>query len=183
MNRTAPLRLLTLFSLGLAALLFSASTLAQSKSAGEHVDDSWIHTKVKSTLSTKGGAGINVEVHKGEVQLAGFVRDEDLTKSLPDEASRIAGVTKVYNQIIFVEPGRSAGRRLDDSVLAGKVEAAMAGEDFGQSLSVNTEVDRGVVLLSGFLDSEEERDAVVETVRRVEGVERVINGINIKIDA
>ena len=40
-----------------------------------------------------------------------------------------------------------------------------------------------VVLLSGFLDSEEERDEVIETVRNVDGVEKVINGINIRVDA
>lgn len=175
-------RIAALCLLAVASLALTAPALAQDKSAGDHVDDSWIHTKVKSTISTKGGSGINVEVYKGAVQLAGFVREEHLVEKLPDEASRVAGVTKVYNQIIYVEPGRSAGRRLDDSVLAGKVEATMAGDDWGQSMTVNTEVDRGVVLLSGFLDSEEERAEVIEAVRRVNGVERVINGINIKSD-
>lgn len=175
LNRSA--RLLTLLA-GLAVL--ASPALAQNKSAGDHVDDTWLHTKVKSTLTTKGGAGINIEVYKGQVQLAGYVREEELVKSLPDEASRIAGVVKVYNQIIYVEPGRSAGERLDDGLLATRVEAAMADEDFGSAVDVNTEVDRGVVLLSGFLDSADDRDAVIEVVRRVDGVERVINGINLK---
>ncbi len=38
------------------------------------------------------------------------------------------------------------------------------------------------MLLSGFLDNEEQRQEAVEIARRVDGVEKVINGINLKFD-
>lgn len=169
----------------LAALLLAAAlpAAAQSKSAGEHVDDTVLHTKVKSTIATRGGAGINIEVYKGAVQLAGFVRDPALKDSLADDAARVGGVQKVYNQIVVVEPDRSAGEVLDDNVLSVKVNAALADADFGESFSINTEVNRGQVLLSGFVDSQEQRDSAVRTVQGVEGVAKVIDGINVKPDA
>lgn len=173
-----------IFTALLAVFLLGAGlpAAAQSKSAGEHVDDTVLHTKVKSTIATRGGAGINIEVYKGEVQLAGFVRDPDLKDSLADRTARVGGVQKVYNQIVVVEPDRSAGEVLDDNVLSAKVNAALAEADFSESFSINTEVNRRAVLLSGFVDSDADRDAAVKTVQGVEGVARVIDGINVKSD-
>ncbi len=170
-------------SLTLAALLVLAgSAFAQEKSAGERVDDGWLHTKVKANLATNQGASINIEVYKGEVQLAGFTTDPELAKSIPDNAARVEGVKKVYNQIIVVEPGRSAGELLDDGVLTSRVNGALADSELGKALDVNVESNRGTVLLSGFLDNEEQRQEAVEIARRVDGVEKVINGINLKFD-
>ena len=165
--------------------LFLTMTLAaqaQDKSAGERVDDGWLHTKVKANLATNQGASINIEVYKGEVQLAGFTTDPELAKSIPDNASRVQGVKKVYNQIIVVEPGRSAGELLDDGVLTSRVNGALADSELGKALDVNVESNRGTVLLSGFLDNEEQRQEAVEIARRVDGVVKVINGINLKSD-
>ncbi len=169
-----------LFALLLA--LVAMPLAAQDKSAGEHVDDTWLHTKVKSKLATNHGASINIEVYKGEVQLAGFTADPELKDRLPDLASRVSGVKKVYNQIIVVEGGRSAGERLDDGVLVTAVEAAMADNEPPYAAMINTESNRGNVLLSGFIDSEEQRQAVLDIVRNVKGVEKVIDGMNLKSD-
>jgi len=169
----------------LSAVFFALALplAAQEKSAGDHVDDTWIHTKVKTKLSTNRGASINIEVYKGEVQLAGFTSDPELKDRLPDLAARVSGVKKVYNQIIVVDPDRSAGERLDDGLLVTKVEATLADSSLGKATAVNTESNRGVVLLSGFIDSEAQRTAILDIVRQVDGVEKVIDGMNLKVDA
>ena len=174
-------RIRTLF-LALALAAGAGTALAQEKTAGDRVDDTWLHTKVKTALATNQGISINIEVYKGEVQLAGFTSDPELQKSIPDHAARVEGVKKVYNQIILVEPGRSAGEVLDDGVLTTRVNGALAESELGKALDVNVESNRGTVLLSGFLDNEEQRQEAVEIARRVDGVEKVINGINLKFD-
>ncbi len=174
-------RIRTLF-LALALAAGAGPALAQEKTAGDRVDDTWLHTKVKTALATNQGMSINIEVYKGEVQLAGFTSDPELQKSIPDHAARVEGVKKVYNQIILVEPGRSAGEVLDDGVLTTRVNGALADSELGKALDVNVESNRGTVLLSGFLDNEEQRQEAVEIARRVDGVEKVINGINLKFD-
>ncbi|MEE4173824.1 MAG: BON domain-containing protein [Xanthomonadales bacterium] len=166
----------------LTLLLLAGAVLAQEKTAGDRVDDTWLHTKVKANLATNQGASINIEVYKGEVQLAGFTTDPALAKSIPDNAARVEGVKKVYNQIIVVEPGRTAGELLDDGVLTTRVNGALADADLGKAVDVNVESNRGTVLLSGFADNEEQRQEAVEIARNVSGVKKVINGINLKFD-
>lgn len=166
----------------LALLACALPLAAQEKSAGEHVDDTWLHTKVKTQLTAHQGASINIEVYKGEVQLAGFTADPEAKEELPDVAARVSGVKKVYNQIIVVEGGRSAGERLDDGILVTAVEAAMADHKAGLAAAINTEVHKGVVLLSGFIDSEEQRQTVLDIVKDVKGVEDIIDGMNLKSD-
>ncbi len=93
-------RIRTLF-LALALAAGAGSALAQEKTAGDRVDDTWLHTKVKTALATNQGMSINIEVYKGEVQLAGFTTDPELQKSIPDHAARVEGVKKVYNQLLL----------------------------------------------------------------------------------
>lgn len=171
---------ISVFTLTLALLTATPLAADDGKSAGDHFDDGWIHTKVKASLSTNSGGSINIEVYKGEVQLAGFTSTPELAKSLPERAARVKGVKKVYNQIIVVEPGRSAGEVLDDGLLVTSVESAMADDAVTRALEINTESNRGRVLLSGFIDSDDQRLAVIANVQNVDGVEEIIDGMNLK---
>jgi osmotically-inducible protein OsmY len=120
----------------IVGLLISACAGPKEKTAGDVVDDTWIHTKVKSVLSTNRGASINIEVYKGEVQLAGFTTDPGLRKSLPDHASRVSGVKKVYNQIIVVDSGRSTGEALDDGLVVTRVNGALADTSLDEAIKI-----------------------------------------------
>jgi hyperosmotically inducible protein len=166
----------------IVGLLISACAGPKEKTAGDVVDDTWIHTKVKSVLSTNRGASINIEVYKGEVQLAGFTTDPGLRKSLPDHASRVSGVKKVYNQIIVVDSGRSAGEALDDGLVVTRVNGALADTSLDEAIKINVESNRGKVLLSGFIDSEEQRREALATAKGVSGVKDVIDGMTRKWD-
>ena len=166
--------LTALFSLSLAGSAFA------DKTAGEAVDDTWIHTKVKTALVGHGTSDINIEVWHGAVQLAGFINSETQKRAAVDAAAAVEGVLSVSDQLVVVEPGRSAGRTLDDNVLTGRVKSAVADGDFGRGLDVNVEVNRGRVLLSGFVDSSEVRDKVVEIATETKGVAEVINGMDLK---
>jgi len=162
--------------------LLTAAPLAaqEGKTAGDRFDDGWIHTKVKASLSTNSGGSINIEVYKGEVQLAGFTSTPALAKSLPARAAQVSGVKKVYNQIIVVEPSRSTGEVLDDGLLVASVKSAMADNAIAKALQVNVESNRGRVLLSGFINSDDERASVIGSVKYVNGVEEIIDGMNLK---
>lgn len=166
----------------ITGLFISMAAVAQDKSAGDVVDDTWLHTKVKSVLATHRGASINIEVYKGEVQLAGFTTDPALQKSIPEHAAKVSGVKKVYNQIIVVKSGRSAGEALDDGVLVTKVNGALADKSLGKAIAINVESNRGNVLLSGFIDSEAQRQKAIELTNGVSGVKSVIDGMNLKWD-
>lgn len=162
------------------ALLFAASACtAADKTAGNRVDDGWIHTKVKSALVGSGAATINVEVHKGVVQLAGFVDSQTARETAGKTAAAVQGVTDVSNQLVVQTSTRTPGRTLDDGVVAGKVKTRLADSGRTSAIEVNVDVRHGVVLLSGFVNTDAERDAAAEVAGSVDGVIDIVNGIDV----
>lgn len=74
----------------------------------------------------------------------------------------------------------SVGEYADNSVVTGKVKTALAREDVASLLSVEVETYRGVVQLSGFVDSDAEKIRAGDVAGNVEGVERVENSLVVK---
>ena len=173
-------KLITLVALALA-LAISVFAYAE-KSAGEHVDDSTMTARVKLALleqSVSDASDINVETSKGVVQLAGFVKSDEVKGMAGRVTADIDGVAGVSNRLRVLSAKRSAGRVLDDSLLAAKVKYALVENKETSGGKINVEIRDAVVELSGFVDSYEERDAAVELVSAIDGVKDVINSIDI----
>jgi osmotically-inducible protein OsmY len=165
--------------LGVVCLAAAPTVFAGGKSAGDRVDDSWIHTKVKSELVGQGTSNINIEVYHGIVQLAGFVESDARRESADRIAASVKGVQRVSNKLVVQTSLRTAGRTLDDGVVAGKVKAKIADNENTSALRINVEARQGVVLLSGFVSSKEERDEALKLAASIEGVIDVINGMDV----
>jgi osmotically-inducible protein OsmY len=83
-----------------AAALAGCAGTPTMESTGEWIDDTWITTKVKSTLLGEGaGMEISVETFRGQVQLSGFAKSQaDIDKAL--QLTRgISGVKGIKNDI------------------------------------------------------------------------------------
>ncbi len=63
----------------------------------------------------------------------------------------------------------------DDAAIRGKVEAAIAGDTSLQGSSIMVDTKDGVVLLSGEVSSEEQRETAGAAAASVEGVTKVMN--------
>jgi len=74
----------------------------------------------------------------------------------------------------------SAGAYVDDSVITGKVKAAVLQEPTLKSAEINVETHKGVVQLTGFVSSRASIDKAVEVARHVEGVKSVKNDMLVK---
>ncbi len=61
----------------------------------------------------------------------------------------------------------------DDVGITSQVKAAIAGEGVLSYLSISVETFRGIVLLSGFVDSEQQKQRAIEVTRGVAGVRDV----------
>jgi hyperosmotically inducible protein len=167
--------------IGLAIFILGCqSGTPAPKTAGENVDDTWLHTKVKTELVGYGAGNVNIEVYRGEVQLAGFVDSREAKETLLQRTAGVSEVRKVQDQLVVVAPNRSAGRTLDDSVISAKVKSELGNNDLGRAFAVNVEVNRGRVLLSGFVADEEYRKGAIAAIKDLVGVEEVIDGMNIK---
>lgn len=72
------------------------------------------------------------------------------------------------------------GEYVDDSVITTKVKAAVFNEPSLKSAEINVETFKGVVQLSGFVNSEGDIDKAVEVARSVKGVTSVKNAMRLK---
>jgi hyperosmotically inducible periplasmic protein len=170
-----------LVSLAAFALAFSAPGLAE-KSAGDHVDDGSIVTQVKASLVAEKGvpsSDVNVEVYKGVVLLSGFVKTQAEKDAAGKVAKNTAGVKSVRNQLI-VNPATSMGTKLDDTVLVGKVKAALVDASDVKSGQINVEARDGIVQLGGFVTSKTVRDRAIAVAKGVSGVKRVDDALFVK---
>lgn len=75
---------------------------------------------------------------------------------------------------------RSTGEVVDDAALTAKVKASLVEEDNVNAMAVNVTTNRGVVQLSGFVETEEARRRAENAARDVEGVRSVQNDLRIQ---
>ncbi len=72
------------------------------------------------------------------------------------------------------------GQYLDDSIITTKVKSAIFEEPTLKSLQIEVETYKGVVQLSGFVDSKDSVKKAGEVVKKVEGVKSVENDLKVK---
>ena len=72
------------------------------------------------------------------------------------------------------------GEYLDDSVITTKVKAAVFNEPTLKATEINVETYKGVVQLSGFVNSQSSIDRAEEVARGVKGVKSVKNDMRVK---
>ena len=74
----------------------------------------------------------------------------------------------------------NAGRAVDDSVITGKVKAALVADPTTKAHQINVETFKGTVQLSGFVESTEARTRATEVARNIEGVKNVKNELALR---
>jgi osmotically-inducible protein OsmY len=74
----------------------------------------------------------------------------------------------------------SAGEYVDDSVITTKVKTLLANDDFFKSFQISVETYKGIVQLSGFVNSQQAVDKAGQMARSVQGVNSVKNNLIVK---
>jgi osmotically-inducible protein OsmY len=74
----------------------------------------------------------------------------------------------------------NAGRVVDDSVITGKVKAALVADPTTKAHQISVETFHGVVQLSGFVDSSEAKMRASQVAENVEGVKNVKNELELR---
>jgi len=72
---------------------------------------------------------------------------------------------------------KTAGNMLDDSTVNASVKAALFSNSQTPAGRINVETYKGVVLLSGFVDTEVQKEAAGSTAKGVSGVQQVHNAV------
>jgi osmotically-inducible protein OsmY len=74
----------------------------------------------------------------------------------------------------------STGEYVDNSVITTKVKALLAEDDFLKSFQISVETYKGIVQLSGFVNSQQAVDKAGQIARSVQGVKSVKNNLIVK---
>jgi osmotically-inducible protein OsmY len=72
------------------------------------------------------------------------------------------------------------GEYIDDAVITTKVKAALAADPMVKATEVKVTTYKGIVELSGFVDSPQSVQRAVEIARHVEGVREVRNALVVR---
>ena len=74
----------------------------------------------------------------------------------------------------------STGEYVDDSVITTKVKTQLANDDFLKSFQISVETYKGIVQLSGFVNTQQAIDKAGQIARSVQGVNSVKNNLIVK---
>ena len=76
---------------------------AERRGTGEVVDDAGLTARVKTAIAKAegitGAAQVNVNTYRGEVQLSGFLENEDMIRRAGEAARSVPGVARVRNDL------------------------------------------------------------------------------------
>ncbi len=167
-----------LVGVAMAVLVLPAVATAQSS-----MDNMALQTKVKAKLMTDDfmeAAGINLETSDGVVQLGGFIDDEAKGKKAAELVAGVEGVKEVDNQLHQKSGERTSGQVIDDGTITTMVKAGLADADLGTAAAINVDTYNGVVLLTGFVDSDETAKLAEKYASEQDNVNKVINGIYVR---
>lgn len=158
---------------------------AQDRATAEtRASDAVLTARVKAALvddeATK-ARQIQVETSNGVVQLSGFVDSEMDLEAALKVARSVPGVREVNNGLDLRATDRTASQVSRDGVIAAKVKAEIARDDgLAAARDVNVDVDGGIVQLSGFLPSLEQKNRARDAATRVSGVRDIRNNITLE---
>jgi hyperosmotically inducible protein len=191
MNHPLGLRILTTTVAGVMTITMVACSKAgdpvnapvASTSIGTEVDDTLLTTQVKAALIDNievKSFDLKVETRKGEVMLSGFVDNQSQIDRAIAVASGVAGVKSVNNKVSMKGGATTLGTKIDDSIITGKVKAALMADESVKSADIATITRDGRVQLSGFVNNQQQIDHALADARGIEGVISVANEMSIK---
>lgn len=144
------------------------------------VNDATLTAKVKSALASDKSVqarDIEVETRDGVVQLSGFLGSDDAIAAALLRARSVEGVAEVRNDLTVRKDDRPAQAPVSDTVIASRVRSSLGNAQLEENSDVNIEVSAGVVQLSGFVNSVEEKTRAGDAASAVPGVRDVENNI------
>lgn len=151
-----------------------------ARATGQAPSDSVLTTKVQAALAGDRAVrsrDVEVETRDGVVQLSGFVDSEDARTAAVMRARSVEGVAEVRNDLSIRTDDRPMQEPASDTVIAARVRDSLGNVKLADGSDVNVEVSEGVVQLSGFVMSVEEKARAGDAASGVAGVRDVENHI------
>lgn len=183
--------LLLIFTLGIflggcpAAVVGGAAggykVATDERTAGGLWDDATIASKVKNALikdERVKARKVDVDVVDGIVTLTGLVGTKAEVKRAVEVAGKVPHVKGVKNNLQVGT--RTFGEAIDDQLIRSKIKTKLIGEPGIKSLNIDVDVLKGVVTLTGIVETKRQEKKVIELARSVAGVVKVVDNITVR---
>lgn len=170
--------------------LAGTSVAANANDWKDGAKDAWIDGKAETTLLLNGNLNsfdINTDVKNGKVTLTGKV-DREVDKALAAELiENLDGVTSVDNKLMVSKDGKQRNKKDRDDDVSGLTDAKVATvvktrllfESETRGTAIDVDVENGVVMLKGEVDSDAEKDLAEAIAKKTKDVKRVDNQLTV----
>ncbi len=157
-----------------SAAVTGAAVATDRRSVGSVANDNLIETKASLHLGQTelSSSHITTTSYDGNVLLTGEVGTEDDKAKVTEIIKSINEVKEVYNELEVAE-NASLTTRMNDSITASKIRAALLDDSQVTLTSLKVVVDRGTAYLIGAV-TQEEADRIAKIASEVPGVTKVV---------
>lgn len=112
---------------------------------------------------------LGCRVSKGIVTLLGHLEAQSTERLAKRLAAQVPGVKEIRSEIQFFE------KDVDDATLVNRVEDAFVESPWVNAQQIKTTANKGVITLTGMVNSPEEIEWAVDTAYQVPGVKAVVS--------
>jgi osmotically-inducible protein OsmY len=125
-------------------------------------------------------AAHNVADKTREVTGTAAERTERAAENVGDKTRDTASTAADKTERATERAGSRTASNLSDSAITAKVKAGLAAAPDPSALAIKVETEKGVVMLSGFVESKAEAQRAEKVAKEVEGVTRVKSTLKVK---
>jgi hyperosmotically inducible periplasmic protein len=120
--------------------------------------------------------------HDKKLTKAEVAEDTDVAKGFAEADTNHSGVLSEKEYIDYKSKiqNKNNKRTLSDSLITTKVKTAILGEKGLKTMQISVETHEGIVILSGFVDTEAQVTHAGNVAKGVEGVKSVKNALVVK---
>ncbi|NMA68418.1 MAG: BON domain-containing protein [Desulfitobacterium sp.] len=152
---------------GIVELDNSLTVASDGKITDKDIQEQVIERLKQSNHEEIGHLGCRVS--KGTVTLLGHLEAQSTERLAKRIASQVRGVKEIRSEIQFFE------KDVDDATLVNRVEDTFVESPWVNAQQINTTAHKGVITLTGLVNSPEEIEWAVETAYQVPGVKAVVS--------
>ncbi|MDQ2871944.1 MAG: BON domain-containing protein [Candidatus Eremiobacteraeota bacterium] len=166
-----------------AVVALGACSARQQQQTSNQAKDGLIAAGVSAKLSAidlDAASNVHVGVTNGAVTLTGQAHSSAERSQYDAAAKSVDGVTTLTDKLTVNPLVRGAKESLDDAALAAKVAGTLGAQTGVNAFHVKPTVRGGVVTLTGTVGSAATKTTMIESVRKLAGVKRVIDNIEVK---
>lgn len=165
------------------AAVGTAMVVSDRRTSGAQLEDEGIELRATNRIRDNLGDGTHVSVtsYNRLVLLTGEVPSAQARQRVGELVAKVDNVRSVVNETVVDVPS-SFGQRSSDTLITGRVKAALVDTRNVQARAFKVVTERGVVYLMGIV-TQREADLASEVARNVSGVQKVVRVFQIVTEA